>query len=162
MGKKKITTKQIPFIFKLIKIIVGLLFITIIIVFFIVDSKQSNKNIPNKITCKAIKIIKPSNGQKIVSPLEVHVIVDNTSPKCHWTVFETQAGTMSLKDNTGQAIGTGILKTTSDWMTNQPITYTGNITFANNPSSDDLILTIFEENPSGQPNVKQAIILLKY
>lgn len=164
MSKKKTTTKQKPFFFKLIKIIVVILIgLALASYFFInLNSKQTNKTSKNQVTCRALQIIKPASGQKVVSPIEVEVVVNNTNPKCHWSVFEAQAGTISLKDNTGQTIGTGILKTTSDWMTDQPVTYTGTINFDTTPSSNDLILTIFEEPPSGQPNSKQATILLKY
>lgn len=98
--------------------------------------------------CDALSNITPRSGTKITSPLTVTVTVDNTK-SCKWTVFEAQAGTLTIKDSNGKALGTGILTTTGEWMTEQPVTYTGTIEFSE-PATDDVTLVITEEDPSGE------------
>ncbi len=99
-------------------------------------------------SCDAVTILSPKPGSKITSPLTVTVKVDNTK-SCKWTVFEAQAGTLTLKDSNGQILGSGILTTTSEWMTEQPVIYTGTVEFTK-PTTDDVTLVIEEEDPSGQ------------
>lgn len=113
-------------------------------------------------TCPALTVITPQPGQQVSSPLPVSVIVDNRNPKCHWTVFEAQAGSMEIKDKNGTVLGTGILTTTNpNWMTVNPVTYKGTITFTR-PAGKKLSLTITEENPSGRPGAQQITIPLTY
>ena len=103
-------------------------------------------------TTSCLRIVKPKENQLIISPLTVSVVVDNTSTMCHWTVFEAQAGTIEIIDDAGTTVGTGILKTTDNWMTNKPVTYDGTIIFTQTPVSNTVVLQITEENPSGKPN----------
>jgi hypothetical protein len=100
-------------------------------------------------SCDALTNISPKAGDKVASPLTVTVTVDNTK-SCKWTVFEAQAGTLSLIDTTNQTIGTGTLTTSEEWMTDQPVVYQGTIEFTTTPASGDLTLKITEEDPSGQ------------
>src|SRR6185503_3778654 len=106
-----------------------------------------NTSPSSSITCNALSNISPQSGAKVSSPLVVTMTVNNTK-SCKWTVFEAQAGIAELKDSTGQKIGTATLTTTQDWMTDQPVVYTGTIEFTTNPASSDLTLTITEEDPS--------------
>lgn len=113
-----------------------------------IQTPYSNQQITTKPSCDALTKIQPNTGEKVTSPLTISVTVDNTKT-CKWTVFEAQAGTIVLKDKSGKTLGSGVLKTTDDWMTDQPVTYTGTIKFTT-PSSKDLTLTITEEDPSGK------------
>lgn len=112
------------------------------------------------ITCNALTNISPQAGDKVASPLTVTITVDNRQ-SCKWTVFEAQAGTFTLKDTTGQTIGSGTLTTTEDWMTENPVVYTGTTEFINTPASSELTLTITEEDPSGM-GAQEITIPLSY
>lgn len=108
-----------------------------------------------------LRIISPQKNQLIISPLTVTVVVDNTSNTCHWTVFEAQAGTIEIVDDEGTTIGTSALKTTDNWMTNKAVTYEGIVIFTKAPASDNIVLQITEENPSGKPNPQTVTLPLK-
>ncbi len=131
------------------------------------DMKQFKNHMPQRYGsnkykgCDGLKIVSPTKDQQITSPVTVTVIVDNTNNQCKWTVFEAQAGTMTLKDSSGQTLGTGTLTTSYDWMTDQPVEYTGTITFSQ-PTGNKLKLLIEEENPSGQPGASQVTLPLTY
>lgn len=107
--------------------------------------------------CDALTEIQPSSGAKITSPLHVSVTIDNTK-SCKWTVFEAQAGALTVKDSTGEILGTGILTTNSEWMTEQPVVYTGTVEFIE-PSTDDVTLVITEEDPRGESGQTVSIPL---
>lgn len=111
--------------------------------------------------CDAVVITNPTKGQQVTDPLEVTVVVENAGKNCQWTVFEAQAGTMELKDSTGQVVGTGVLTTEEEWMTDGPVEYTGTIDLVNTPANGDLMLTITEDDPSGQSQ-QQVTLPLTY
>lgn len=107
--------------------------------------------------CNALTMITPQKGSKISSPLSISVIVDNTNPKCHWTVFEAQAGVAQLFDTNGNLLGQAVLKTNDDWTLQKPVPYNAVVTYTN-PSSGNLKLVLQEENPSGKPNPQKTTI----
>lgn len=170
MKKAKKTVQKPASIYPIL--IVLLAFVVGIVIGYVLSSNKRSKT-PyhmdkqgylkeiSKKKCSALTITTPESGAQVTDPVTVTVVVDNTNPKCGWTVFEAQAGSMELRDETDQLIGTGILTTTDDWMTNQPVTYTGTIPFMNVPASANLVLTIFEEDPSGQGS-QEVILPLTY
>ena len=107
--------------------------------------------------CDALTKLSPRSGTKITSPLTVSVTVDNTK-SCKWTVFEAQAGTLTVKDSNGEILGKGILTTTGEWMTEQPVVYTGTVEFTK-PATNDVTLVIEEEDPSGEGSQTVSIPL---
>lgn len=109
--------------------------------------------------CQALTIVTPHNNDTVTNTFTVTAIVDNKNPQCHWTVFEAQAGTITVKDKTGTTVGTGVLQTTDTWTTENPVTYTGQITLAPTTKHGTIQLTITEENPSGEPGKTLAIPL---
>ena len=101
-------------------------------------------------TPKALEVVSPLPGSTQTLPLQVSVIVDNGShPNCPWTVFEAQAGVIQLIDRTGIAVGSGVLATTQDWMTDDPVGYSGEIPNIAVVPPGDATLIITEEDPSG-------------
>lgn len=124
-----------------------------------IQSPYSHQQTTVSPICDALTNITPQSETKITSPLTVNVTVDNTK-SCKWTVFEAQAGILTLKDSTGEILGSGTLTTSSEWMTEQPVVYTGIIEFTE-PATDDVTLIITEEDPSGQ-GAKTVSIPLTY
>lgn len=112
--------------------------------------------------CEAITVKNPLPDQKIMPPsLTVTVIIDNTNPTCHWSVFEGQAGTLELQDDEQNTLGTGTLTTNDDWTANKPVTYQGTVSFSSvGGGKANLIIT--EENPSGSNNPQTIQIPLTY
>ena len=101
-------------------------------------------------TPKALKVVSPLPGSTQTLPLQVNVIVDNGStPNCPWTVFEAQAGVIQLLDNSNIAVGSGVLATTQDWMTDDPVGYSGEIPNIAVVPPGNATLVITEEDPAG-------------
>lgn len=98
--------------------------------------------------CNALTKITPHEGETVTSPLTVSITIDNRR-SCKWTVFEAMAGSVTLKDGNDQIMGTAVLTTTDEWMTDKPVTYTGTLEFPSPPTSE-LQLVILEEDPSGE------------
>lgn len=134
-----------------------LLFILGIIIGYLLCSQTPSSKTPP--VCDALTNISPKSGDKVTSPITVTVTIDNTKT-CKWTVFEAQAGTMEVKDTNGQILGTGTLTTTSEWMTDQPVEYTGTISLSGTPATNDIVLTIKEDDPSGQGSQEVTIPLI--
>lgn len=143
-----------------------ILLISIIVVAGIVGYFVVNRQPPSKTTtpattgtttpskaplkCFAINVVSPKPNTKISSPLKLEVIVDKSNG-CKWTVFEAQAGSVTIKDSNGNELGQGVLKTTQDWMASTPVTYTADIIVKSSTTASGTI-SISEENPSGATN----------
>lgn len=110
--------------------------------------------------CDAIAILSPKDNVKVVSPLAVRVTIDNRG-ECHWTVFEAQAGTITITDGLGKVVGQGVLKTTQEWTVETPVTYTAVVTLSK-PSTSGGTLTITEENPSGKADPQKHSIPVSF
>lgn len=121
-------------------------------------SKQPKSVISNP-SC-AVTVVSPHAGSSITNPLSVNILVDNSKPHCHWTVFEAQAGVAKLVDNTGLLLGQAPLKTTDDWTLPKPVAYNVTISYTNKPATGVVNLILTEENPSGKPNPQQLTIPL--
>lgn len=99
-------------------------------------------------------------NQTVDWPINVVAIVDNRDPACRWVVFEAQAGTVEVRDRNNQIISQGVLSTTDEWMTEQPVEYLASLTLKNEPSSKEVELILTEENPRGEGDAKQLKIPL--
>lgn len=111
--------------------------------------------------CQALTVLSPETDAQVTSPFTVDVVVDNTDPDCRWTVFEAQAGQLQLKNDQGAIIGTGMLTTTEEWMTEQPVNYSGTVTFDAAQATPEMKLVIVEEKPSGEDG-QQVVLPLSY
>ncbi len=97
----------------------------------------------------ALHFLSPLPSSTVSKPITIEVIVDNTKEDCPlWTVFEAQAGTVSLYDKYDKLLTTTILTTTSDWMTESPVTYTATLSDYSYAGEARLVFTA--ENPSGE------------
>lgn len=117
---------------------------------------------PTAAQCTALRLDSPQVNEEVSSPLSVTVTVDNRNKDCRWTVFEAQAGTLQLLDEDKTVIGKGVLTTSDDWMTSEPVTYNGTITFDRAPTGKKLELQVIEENPSGKPDSQILTFPLTY
>lgn len=93
----------------------------------------------------------PVAGGAVSQTIEVKATVDNrkATPQCSWTVFEAQAGVVQIRDAQGAVLGQGMLTTQDDWMTSEPVHYTGSVVLSATPSGN-VTLVVTEENPSGE------------
>lgn len=121
-------------------------------------TKQRKITSPNA-SC-AVTIVSPQAGSVITNPLSVNLIIDNTKPGCHWTVFEAQAGIAQLVDSTGLLLGQAQLKTTEDWTLSKPTAYNAIIPLNKQPTTSIVNLILEEENPSGKPNPQKITMSL--
>src|SRR6266576_6189957 len=106
------------------KKIIFIVGIAAIVVFFVLFLKPLPPQTPSVSTCNELTIISPNKNQQVPNTFLVKVIVDNRNPKCHWTVFEAQAGKIEIADSKSKLIGSSILHASGEWMTNNPVTYT--------------------------------------
>lgn len=109
--------------------------------------------------CDALTIDTPQKGQQVTSPLVISVTVDNSKDNCRWSVFEAQAGSVDLVNDNGDVIGTTTLTTTEDWMTDEPTSYSGTITFTPDTNNKDYTIVVHEEKPSGLSGKKITLPL---
>jgi hypothetical protein len=98
----------------------------------------------------------PLPGTIVTFPLTIQTVVDNTQSaklNCSWSVFEAQAGSVTVKDTGGHIVGKGVLKTTANWMTTAATPYTATISSITHPAyTGPLQLTFTEDNAAGKPN----------
>lgn len=105
----------------------------------------------------ALQSLSPGNNSHLKSPITISVVVNNTIAHCDtWTVFEGQAGIVELHDEYGGILDTGALKTTSDWASGFPATYTTSL--SNFIYTGKATLVFKEEDPSGQGKSKESFI----
>ncbi len=109
-------------------------FVLVIILFYMVvsnmktgDSSLLGKSpfSKDKTHCGLV-VLSPKDGAKVKSEIAVSAVVDNVDRVkrgCSWGVFEAQAGTIIARDKNNEVVGTGVLTTKSEWMTEQPVSY---------------------------------------
>lgn len=145
----------------------------------IYDSFKITKNVPEqkppvaevpttpvgkKCYGQSLKVEAPVEATKVAFPLTIKAVVDNRENHCNWTMFEWQAGTVTLKTAGNVTLGTAVLTTTDDWMQAGPVNFTATLTVATPPSSPQALTLVFDaENPSGEPgNAQQKIVPVIY
>lgn len=101
-------------------------------------------------SCKALTVVSPKENTSVGSSFTLQTVVDNRNSQCHWNVFEAQAGTVEVKDTTGNVVGAGTLVTGQEWITNNPVTYTATVILTPTTQIGQLTVSIHEENPRGK------------
>ena len=153
-------------IISLIVICLGLLFFIFSSLFSAQNPRSDKKtvsapSVTPPASCSAVTVLSPKPNQSITTPLNVQIVVDNRGMDCHWTVFEGQAGTMELKDEQGNVLGKGILSTTENWMTTDPVRFIGDISATIPKNISRITLYLYEENPGGNTDTATITIPLK-
>lgn len=106
----------------------------------------------------AVTFVSPiPEAKNISSPLLVEVVVKN-SPGCIWTVFEAQAGRAVLTTSSGKELGQTTLKAVSDWMTAEPVTYTGSIIYKSSDQQEPFLLKFIEETVRDNDIAEEAYV----
>lgn len=109
---------------------------------------------------KAITIQSPAPNANVKMPFEVHVEINNGAHKdCRWSLFEGQAGSLTLQDDKGNILGRGILATQEDWMTDEMVKFDGTVHPVPGATIQGaLSLVISEDDPSGEKEPQAVII----
>lgn len=94
---------------------------------------------------QGINIASPKSNETVSSPLKITGQVNGDG----WIAFEGQAGLVKLQDSDGKEVASGILKSTTDWMT-LPVDFEANLEFER-PETETGWLVFSNENPSGLP-----------
>ncbi len=82
-------------------------------------------------------------NDKIASPVDIKVNSEGL-----WFGFEGELGTVTLVDASGKKLGLGILSTTENWMTKDPVNYKTTLSYKAEKSGNGKL--IFKgKNPSG-------------
>ena len=100
----------------------------------------------------SITVLYPKEGQEVRSPLKV-------SGKARGTWFFEGSFPIQLVDTNGSIIATSIATSSSDWMTEDFIDFSSEITFVKPTSTKDVLLVLKKDNPSGKPELDQSILI---
>ncbi len=96
-------------------------------------------------------------GETVMFPLTIEATVDNRSNTCNWTIFEAQAGSITMLDESNTVVANGVLTTTQNWMQVGPVDFTVTLTPTMTITSPETLTLLFEaENPSGDPALQQT------
>ncbi len=116
------------------------------------SGKTLTQNIGNELELQdKIKITTPRPVQIVKSPLEIKGNARGT-----W-FFEGQF-TATLFDDKGNPIGTGLMTTTGEWMTEEFVPFEGEITFEDS-ETDKGKLILEKNNPSDLPESAEQLII---
>lgn len=126
------------------------------------------KPAPRKISSSrcGMAVISPEMNSVVSFPLNISVIVDNSNSAtlgCAWTVFEGQAGVVSLIDSNNNVLGSNFLSTSNqNWMENLiaglPVSFATTLNLTAQPTAENLSLVFTEDNPSGQGTPDSLIL----
>lgn len=116
------------------------------------DGKSFTQNIGNELDyTDQIIISTPRPNQKINSPLSI-------AGKARGKWFFEGSLPAELKDGTGKSIGTGVMRAEGEWMTEEFVSFSGEIDYQK-PTTATGTLIIRNDNPSGlQENAKEIKI----
>lgn len=117
------------------------------------DHKPTGGLVAQKAYRCGMTIDTPAPSATVSFPLTVMGTVHNAvaTDGCRWTLFEGQAGTVAVKDQTGNTLAlVPFMTTTTDWMTDGPVPFSATLTPAT-PIATGTVLTLVvtEEDPSG-------------
>lgn len=105
-----------------------------------------------------VQVLEPMAGSEVSFPLTVRFKVENRLNRgCSWTMFEAQAGVVSLQDEQGKEYAFQPLTASGDWMTDGPVEFSAVLA----PTSSvptRLRLVIDEEDPSGLGEVRTVTV----
>lgn len=120
------------------------------------DEKHFTQNIGNELEySEEILISTPRPNQTIKNPLKIQ-----GKAKGNW--FFEGSFPAELHDGNGKILGTGIMKTDSDWMTEEFVDFAGVIKYTL-PEAKEGTLILKNDNPSGLPeNQKELKIPVKF
>jgi len=108
------------------------------------DGKIFTRDIGNELEkTDLIRSSFPRPGEVIASPLRV-----TGEARGYW--FFEASFSAELYDGDGKKIGTGIMQTEDEWMTEDFVPYSGTVTFPE-PLTDKGTLILNKDNPSGLP-----------
>jgi hypothetical protein len=117
-----------------------------------------NNNAPDtgeNISEEKIKVTAPKSGEEVSSPLVVE-------GKARGSWFFEASFPVSLEDDNGQILASGIAQAQGDWMTENFVPFKAELNFTQ-PKSTTGLLKLKNDNPSGLPeNQEEVIIPLKF
>lgn len=120
------------------------------------DEKHFTQNIGNELELREeILVSTPRPNAAIKSPLKIQ-----GKAKGNW--FFEGSFPAELHDGDGSVLGTGVIKAEGDWMSEEFVDFTGDITYTL-PKAKEGTLILKNDNPSGLPeNQKELKIPVKF
>lgn len=95
------------------------------------------------------QLVSPKPNEIVHESILVELVVAHPAgASCNWVVFEGQGGTVELIDEDGLVIATALLETIEEWMTTEPVLFTGTLS-VKEINSAKLKIKITEDDPSG-------------
>lgn len=95
------------------------------------------------------QLISPKPNEVVHESIQVELVVAHPAgASCNWVVFEGLGGRVELIDEDGLVIATALLETTEEWMTTEPVLFTGSLS-VKEINSANLQIRVTEDDPSG-------------
>ncbi len=95
------------------------------------------------------QLVSPKPNEVVHESIQVELVVAHPADaSCNWVVFEGVGGKAELVDEDGRVIDSTILETREEWMTTEPVLFTGSLSVKEMDSPNKHIV-ITEDDPSG-------------
>jgi hypothetical protein len=95
------------------------------------------------------QLVSPKPNEVVYESILVELIVAHPAgASCNWVVFEGLGGRVELLDEDGTVIGSALLETIEEWMTTEPVLFTGTLS-VKEINSANLQIRVTEDDPSG-------------
>jgi len=107
---------------------------------------------PTTLTELPIQVAFPKDNQDVRSPIKI-------SGKARGSWFFEGSFPIDLVDASGNIIGQGIATSTSDWMTEDFIDFSSEISYTRPTSTARALLVLKKDNPSDNPDLDQSIFI---
>lgn len=105
---------------------------------------------PNSVPQAVIELDEPDTDSPLRSPVTVKGYAPGT-----W--FFEASMQITLQNDKGEQLASGIVTAQTDWMTTKMVEFTGKLTFTNPPSGTEGRLIFHKENPSGDPERDEQV-----
>jgi hypothetical protein len=133
----------------IISIIIIIAFILIALAF---DWGRKEAVAPTVSTELPIQVTMPKDNQTVSSPIEI-------SGKAKGSWFFEGSFPIQLVDSSGNILGQGIATSTEDWMTENFINFSAEISYTKATSTRRALLVLSKDNPSDNPEFDQSIFI---
>ena len=134
-------------------IIISLIIIIVFVLIALVFDWGRNKFPTTVVSTELpIQVSTPKDNQEVGNPIKI-------SGKAKGTWFFEGSFPIQLVDSSGNILGHGIATSTEDWMTENFINFSAEISYTKATSTKRALLVLSKDNPSDNPDLDQSIFV---
>ncbi|MFA6227227.1 MAG: Gmad2 immunoglobulin-like domain-containing protein [Candidatus Paceibacterota bacterium] len=136
------------------KSIIVLILIIVVIIFMalIFDWGRREVVAPSINSELPIQVVMPKDNQEVKSPIKI-------SGKARGTWFFEGSFPIDLVDSNGNTIASGIATSSENWMTEDFINFSAEISYEKATNTKRVLLVLKKDNPSDNPDLDQNIFI---